>query len=151
MLLEPLLALLPPSLLVKCLSDLGVIVGREDSKGLRFKDVHSYCTLKASCNPTFSIASAWAWFMGLYVLYSVMGLYLENVRPDQLGAKKHPFYFLTFRYWGLGHAQVPDVLPGGRTRDGDMDIDVAAEECNVQRRANLPMDEGSAIEVFAPP
>jgi hypothetical protein len=142
---EPIFAVLPPSLLVKAISDLGELSGRENSAGLRFGAVSTYCKLTDMCDPDFSIANIWVWHLMLYVIFSVIGIYLENVIPDQLGACKPVWYVFSARYWGLGKSKVTDVVQD--CEDEDVDQDVAAEERAVQARANLPMSQESAIEV----
>jgi len=140
----PLLAFLPPSLLIKDIADMGAATAADSAKGIRFADSYGYCTLEAGCDPDFSVGKSWGWFIGLYLLYSVLGLYFENVLPDAMGVKKSPWYFLLPSYWGVGHVQIIDRV---EVIEASTDEDVLAEEQLVQARQNRPMGGSSAIEI----
>ena len=60
-LVAPIMALLPPSLLTKAVSDLGVASALDASTGLRFADAASYCSLSVNCDPDYSVAATWNW------------------------------------------------------------------------------------------
>lgn len=58
---EPLLAFVPPTLLIKSIGDLGSESAADTATGIRFSESYSYCTLDKSCNPDFSIGKCWGW------------------------------------------------------------------------------------------
>jgi hypothetical protein len=67
----------------------------------------SYCsynsTTPTTCDPVYSVGSAWGIFFGIYLLFSALGLYLTHVLPDYVtGVRLEPWYFLTPTYWGYG-------------------------------------------------
>jgi len=144
---EPFFAFVPPTLLIKSIGDMstaaGLVVAGTGS-GITFNRAYSYCVLTNSCDPNYSVGKCWEWFIGLYVLYSVLGLYLENVLPDAMGVRKSPYYFLRPSYWGFGHVHVSDAV---HVVEPSEDEDVLEEESAVQARLDGPMDPGSAIEV----
>ena len=109
--LEPLLALAPPTLLIKCIGDMGAATAADTATGIRFSERYSYCTLANSCDPDYSIGKCWSWcvqffvmfslnypeissfcfllsFIALYFLYSLLGLYFENIMPDAMVCKQ---------------------------------------------------------------
>jgi|NorSeaMetagenome_1021524.scaffolds.fasta_scaffold326281_2 hypothetical protein len=45
-------------------------------------------------------ARAYRIFFGIYLFYSVLALWLDNVLPDAMGMRKPPWYFLLPAYWG---------------------------------------------------
>jgi hypothetical protein len=142
--LEPLFSILPPSLLIKDVSDFGKLTGTDKDLGMRFHERYTYCTLERSCNPDYSVGKSWEAFIALYILYSLLGLYLDNVIPDAMGVRKQPWYFLVPSYWGFGSSHVADSV---RVIESSTDEDVLQEEALVQQRQNAPMSPNSAIEV----
>ena len=44
------------------------------------------------------------------MLFSVLGIYLDIVMPDAMGAKKPLLYLFAFNYWGFGNATVEDKI-----------------------------------------
>ena len=38
-----------------------------------------------------------------FLLFSLLGLYLDNVIQQQYGTSKHPLYFLSRSYWNIGN------------------------------------------------
>ena len=81
MIAEPIFCIIPPAQLIKAIADLGAMSASEKDVGLRLENAWSYCTLEASCNPSYSIGNAWiSWFI-LYIVYSALGLYLEVQPP----------------------------------------------------------------------
>ena len=71
----------------------------------------SYCTYNSTtpttCDPMYSVGSAWGIFFGVYVLFSTLGLYLTHVLPDYVtGVRLVPWYFLTPTYWGYGYYSI---------------------------------------------
>ena len=79
-------------------------------EGINAATANSYCNLEDECNWHFSIASSWGIFVLHYVVFSLVGIYLDNVMPNALGACKKPWYFLEARYWGLGDATWRDTV-----------------------------------------
>ena len=59
--LEPILALAPPTLLIKCIGDMGDASAADTANGIRFENAYSYCTLANSCDPDYSIGKCWGW------------------------------------------------------------------------------------------
>jgi len=142
--LEPLLALAPPTLLIKCIGDMGEATAADTAKGIRFNDAYSYCTLANACNPDYSIGNCWGCFIALYIIYSLLGLFFENVLPDAMGVRKSPLYFCSPSYWGLTQATVKDKV---MVIEASTDEDVIAEENLARQRENQPMASSSAIEI----
>lgn len=105
---------------------------------------YSYCKIERACNPEFSVGKAWEWFICLYVVFSALGLYVDNVLPDAMGVRKPLWYFCIPAYWGFGEAHVADT---NECVERSTDEDVIAEEQLVQQRLNQPMDPNSAIEI----
>lgn len=105
---EPLFAFVPPTLLVKAIADLGVLSASDKDQGLRFADRYSYCSKELLCNPSYAVGTTWSWLIGLYFLYSLLGIYIENVLPDAMGVRRPPWYFVTPSYWGFSTAAVED-------------------------------------------
>jgi hypothetical protein len=60
---EPILAFIPPTLLIKSISDLGSNSAADTATGIRFSEAYSYCTLENSCNPDFSLGRCWGWWV----------------------------------------------------------------------------------------
>jgi len=140
----PIFAMIPPSLLIKDLNDFGALSASEKDMGLRFADAYSYCTPDKSCDPQFSVGKSWEAFLAMYILYSLLGLYLDNVVPDAMGVRKGFLYFLSPTYWGFGTSHVHDEVV---TIEASTDEDVLAEEKAVQLRCNQPMTATGAIEI----
>ena len=59
--LAPILALAPPTLLIKSIGDMGEATAADTANGIRFNDAYSYCTLANSCDPDYSIGKCWGW------------------------------------------------------------------------------------------
>jgi len=141
---EPVLAMLPPCLFIKNINDLGALSAAETQDGIRFSEAYSYCKLENTCNPTYSIGACWGVFLIEYLLYSVLGLYIDNVLPDAMGVRKPPWYWLLPAYWGFGNAVVKESLD---SIEASTDEDVLDEEKVVQSRINSEMAPNSAIEI----
>ena len=141
---EPLVAMLPPALLVMDINVMGKFTLAETDVGMRLNETHAYCTLQRNCDPEYSMANTWVAFIVLYILYSVLALYLDNVLPDAMGVRKPPWYFLTPSYWGLGKPNVTDAI---EVVEASTDEDVLDEEARVQTRANAVVDPENAIEI----
>mmetsp|Transcript_48840 Transcript_48840/g.119011 ORF Transcript_48840/g.119011 Transcript_48840/m.119011 type:complete len:1032 (-) Transcript_48840:696-3791(-) len=141
---EPIFAVLPPSLLIKNINDFGALSATDKDSGLRFNDAYSYCTLERACNPAYSVGNSWLWFIVLYIVFSILGLYVDNVLPDAMGVRKGVFYFLMPSYWGFGSSGVEDKL---EVVEESTDEDVIMEERAVLARANQDMDYRSSIEI----
>ena len=141
---EPILAAFPPSIFIKNVNDLGALSAGDLDLGLRFADAESYCTLEKSCNPDYSVGRSWGIFIILYIIYSTLGLYLDNVLPDAFGVRKAPWYFLLPAYWGFAETFVNETSV---QIEQSTDEDVIGEEKLVQTRMNAPMGEKSAIEI----
>jgi ABC-type multidrug transport system fused ATPase/permease subunit len=141
---EPLVAMLPPALLVLDINVLGKFTLAETDVGVRLNETHSYCTLSRNCDPEYSLANSWLAFLVLYVLYSLLALFLDNVLADAMGVRKPPWYFVTPSYWGFGRPNVPDAV---ELLEASTDGDVLDEEAAVQARANAAVDPDCAIEV----
>ena len=143
-LVAPIIAILPPALLVQDINVLGAFTASDEDVGLRFRNASNYCTLERNCDPSYSIGGSWSVFIGLYVLYSLLALYLDNVLPDAMGVRKPLWYFLTPSYWGLGDPNVADAV---QVIEPSTDEDVLAEEARMQDRANAPPRADCAIEI----
>jgi len=142
--IEPVLAAFPPSLFIKNINDLGSLSAAETDDGLRFSERYSYCTLEKQCNPEYSIGVCWGVYLILYLLYSTLGLYMDNVLPDAMGVRKPPWYFVMPAYWGFAEAQVNETL---ESIEASTDEDVISEEKSAQQRLNQPMAPTTAIEI----
>ena len=64
---EPILAFIPPTLLIKSIADLGSNSAADTASGIRFTEAYSYCTLENSCDPDFSLGRCWGWCVALLV------------------------------------------------------------------------------------
>ena len=100
---------------------------------------NSYCAKEDLCFWHFSLASSWGIYLLHYVVFSLLGIYMDNICPDALGAKKPPFYFLVPSYWGFGIATVEDKVEKIKGKDGEIlnestDKDVLEEERVSQER-----------------
>uniref|UniRef100_A0A7S4NY30 ABC transporter domain-containing protein n=1 Tax=Guillardia theta TaxID=55529 RepID=A0A7S4NY30_GUITH len=143
---EPLFSLLPPNLLSKNIADLGALTATDKNNGIRFSEAYSYCTINPDlCNPPYSVGNSWSWYIGMYFVYSLIGLYLENVLPDAMGVKKAPWYLFTPAYWGLSTAHITDDPDA--VIEASKDEDVLSEESTAKTRANQDMDGANAIEI----
>eukprot|EP00960_Hanusia_phi_P066607 766433-Hanusia_phi.AAC.1 len=143
---EPLFSLLPPNLLSKNIADLGALTATDKNNGIRFSEAYSYCSINPDlCNPSYSVGNSWKWYIGMYFIYSLIGLYLENVLPDAMGVKKSPWYLFTPAYWGLSTAHIND--DPNAVIEESKDEDVLAEEAVSKSRTNQDMDGRNAIEI----
>ena len=140
----PILALIPPSMLVQDLNVMGRFTLSDQDAGMRMANVSNYCTPERSCDSRFSLGSSWGIFIALYLIYSVIALYLDNVLADAMGVRKPLWYFVTPAYWGLGKSYVKDCR---EVVEPSTDPDVLEEEARIQARMNEPADIDSAIEV----
>ena len=72
--------------------------------GLHMTNVSSYCqtnlTSNTLCDAKYSVGGSWGVFFSMYVFFSVLALWLDNVIPDAMGNQKEPWYFLLPSYWG---------------------------------------------------
>jgi hypothetical protein len=59
--LAPIIALAPPTLLIKCIGDMGDASAADTATGIRFSEAYSYCSLDKSCDPDYSIGKCWGW------------------------------------------------------------------------------------------
>ena len=141
---EPLVALMPPALLVQGITHMGRFSLSDEDNGLRFANASSYCTLSRNCDAAYDLESTWRILLGLYVFYSAIALYLDNVFPDAMGVRKPLWYFLVPSYWGVGQAHVTDSV---EVIEASTDIDVVDEESRMQGRVNARADEDCAIEI----
>lgn len=118
--------------------------------GLHMHNVSSYCTINITsntlCDHNYSVGSTWGLFFAIYLLYSTLAVYLDNVLPDEMGTRRAPYFFLMPSYWGLGSRPgikqtAADVI------EASLDEDVLAEEALLADRVGQPMAAESAIEI----
>ena len=139
--------LIPSNLLTKGTIDLGQ--ASEEGKGISWSRRNEYCqnlgnrtaedNLYATdpsgywdFNCVFPIGNMLAILALEFIVYTILGVYLDNVLANENGVRKKPWYFLTPGYWGFGHKNhnrralnppIPCPL-----EDVSQDDDVAAEE-----------------------
>ena len=72
-----------------------------------------------------------------FIVYTLIGIYLDNVLANENGVKKKPWYLFSPSYWGFGRSksmtrglQKPAPCP---IDDGEDDDDVMAEEDKMQQ------------------
>jgi ABC-type lipoprotein export system ATPase subunit len=140
----PILALIPPSMLVQDLKVMGRFTLSDEDSGMRMANISNYCTPERSCDPNYSLGKSWEIFIALYLIYSAIALYLDNVLADAMGVRKPLWYFVTPAYWGLGKPYVKDCH---EVVEASTDPDVLEEEARIQARMNETADSDSAIEV----
>ncbi|KAJ1468860.1 hypothetical protein T484DRAFT_1853862 [Baffinella frigidus] len=83
--------------------------------------------------------------IGMYLLYSVLAIYFDNIIPDSMGVRKPPWYFLVPSYWGFGEPTISQKAPTAVEPSDDQDV--IAEEELVATRTGQRMAPSSAIEV----
>lgn len=118
--------------------------------GLRMSNVSSYCVMNTTtgqlCDSSYSVGSSWGILFGLYLLYSILAVYLDNVLPDEMGMRKPLHYFCLPSYWGFGDKPPIKQTPA-EVIESSEDADVLEEEELMARRTGMPMSEESAIEI----
>ncbi len=142
----------PMSLFLHDLYDLGRMASNDTGAyGLQMHNVSSYCTVNITsntlCDANYSVGSTWGLFFGIYLLYSTLALYLDNVLPDEMGKRRLPYYFLMPSYWGCGGGTPPIKQTAAEVIEASQDLDVLAEEALMARRVGQPMASASAIEI----
>jgi len=148
--LAPVFAFFPPTLLCKTLSDMGVMASNETGAfGLGLHNVTNYCfhnvTEGTICDANYAVGNVWGIWVGLYILYSLLGIYLDNILPDVMGVRKPWNYFMLASYWNL---ERPTAVAGEPESLGaSTDEDVLAEEAAVKARIGTNMSDDSGIEV----
>ena len=140
----PILALIPPSMLVQDLKVMGRFTLSDEDSGMRMANISNYCTPERSCDPNYSLGKSWEIFIALYLIYSAIALYLDNVLADAMGVRKPLWYCVTPAYWGLGKPYVKDC---SEVVEASTDPDVLEEEARIQARMNETAHSDSAIEV----
>ena len=78
---------MPPALLVQGINHLGRYSLSEQDTGLRLANASTYCTLDRMCDPAYGLAASWRILLGLYVLYSCLAMFLDNVLADAMGVR----------------------------------------------------------------
>ena len=142
----------PMSLFLHDLYDLGRMASNDTGAfGLHMHNVSSYCTVNITsntlCDANYSVGSSWGLFFGIYLLYSTLALYLDNVLPNEMGARRAPYYFLMPSYWGCGGTTPPIKQTAAQVIEASQDPDVLAEEALLAQRVGQPMAPESAIEI----
>ena len=141
----------PMSLFLHDIYDLGRMASNDTGAyGLHMHNVSSYCTINITsntlCDSNYSVGSSWGIFFGIYLLYSTLAVYLDNVLPDEMGARRAPYYFLLPSYWCLGESPEIKHSPANVIEESQ-DEDVLAEEALLAQRVGQPMADDSSIEI----
>jgi hypothetical protein len=114
--------LFPMGLFIHDLETLGAMSanGTETAGyGLKMHNVSSYCKTNSTsgkiCDENYSVGSSWGVLFGVYLFYSLLALWFDNVLPNAMGMRKNPWYFLLPSYWGFRHdsplmQQRPDII-----------------------------------------
>mmetsp|Transcript_15168 Transcript_15168/g.38032 ORF Transcript_15168/g.38032 Transcript_15168/m.38032 type:complete len:1527 (+) Transcript_15168:237-4817(+) len=152
------LAFFPPVLFCKGMLDMAYAADNETwgfpqgHYGIQLHNVSSYCQYNdtskdamTACDPMYSVGSSWGIFFGLYLFYSLLALYFQNVFPDNMGVRQVPWYFLTMSYWELGTPGISQKY--AQMLEASEDDDVKAEEALISERTGQPMHQESAIEI----
>uniref|UniRef100_A0A7S1TLB7 Probable ATP-dependent transporter ycf16 n=1 Tax=Erythrolobus australicus TaxID=1077150 RepID=A0A7S1TLB7_9RHOD len=106
----------------------------------------------------FPMDTCWAWMIWPAVVAFVLAIYLENVLPDQFGARRQPWYFLQPSYWRR-HKRKPDsnqpVLQNEAANAADAAESVAqsaqsaSDAVEVNRPVGPPQHSASAAAIPA--
>jgi ABC-type multidrug transport system ATPase subunit len=148
--LAPILSLYPPTLLTKTLSDLGSMASNDTGAfGMGLHNVTSYCfhntTEGTICDKDYAVGNVWGIWFGLYVMYSLFGLYLDNVLSNNMGVRKPWNYFMLPSYWNFEQASLSSAEP--EVLEASIDDDVLREEGAIKARIGAEMLPENAIEV----
>jgi len=143
--------LLPMGLLVQDLTTLGQMASNETGGyGLDMHNVSTYCQINMTtgvlCDQDYSVGASWGLLFSVYLFYSLLALWLDNVVPNAMGVYKVPWYFVLPSYWGWAadilHTQQECVVI-----EPSEDDDVIAAEQLVMSHGGLPLDDVTAIEI----
>ena len=153
--LAPILSFFPPALLCKTLSDLGKMASNDTGAfGLHMHNVTSYCFHNISegtlCDADYAVGNVWGIWVGLYVLYSLLGIYLDNVLPDVMGDRKPWAYCLMPSFWNLERPSLSTDISSLQGVESPTDPDVLREEAGLKDHvlhAAGQMDDTNAVEV----
>eukprot|EP01024_Parvocaulis_polyphysoides_P015911 TRINITY_DN1703_c0_g2_i9.p1 TRINITY_DN1703_c0_g2~~TRINITY_DN1703_c0_g2_i9.p1 ORF type:complete len:796 (-),score=106.72 TRINITY_DN1703_c0_g2_i9:746-3133(-) len=107
-------SLLPWSLFAKGILDLGKATSTSEEPGLKWNQQYSYCKnlneqereefvtsedtyVDQEC--VFSLGYIYLIFLGEWIVYFILAVYLDNVIPNENGVRRSPWFFLLPTYW----------------------------------------------------
>ncbi|KAH9617986.1 hypothetical protein KSS87_021559 [Heliosperma pusillum] len=113
----------PPNLLAKALQMLTDATATHQDPGISWSG-------KTKCSPNdddciVTMNDIFIWFVGSFILWFVLALYLDNIIPNPFGVRKSAFYFLYPGYW-IGKGGSKNITPD--------DEDVLGEENTVKQQ-----------------
>ncbi|XP_074292563.1 ABC transporter A family member 2-like [Silene latifolia] len=97
----------PPNLLAKALKMLTDATATHQDPGISWSG-------RTKCSPNdddciLTMNDVFIWFVGSFILWFVLALYLDNIIPNPFGVRKSAFYFLYPGYWiGKGGSKVQE-------------------------------------------
>eukprot|EP00897_Mesotaenium_endlicherianum_P000650 jgi/Mesen1/10586/ME000085S09913 len=156
-------SLFPPNLLAIALKYLGDATLTSKDPGVSWGGVDECSYRNSDCSLT--MAGIWRWMVALFVVYGLLGIYLDNVLPDANGVRKPLYYFLLPSYWLRGShkkqqgggccscgGRLPQMDASSLVGTAEEDDDVAAEEALVKEQAEsgmLPSDVAVSVQGLA--